>query len=127
MDERLTFERRCWYAMTMLPGYGDDPYVSPVRVDDVTPRGSRMFELTFLNLGYAAGVQGFKSIFRTLKRGRGFILAEQLGKAERGYIFQNLTPDWLEKNLGPGSAERFLSDDGSPNERRLLASAATPY
>ncbi|WP_296720955.1 hypothetical protein [Erythrobacter sp.] len=111
--------------MTMLPGYGTVPYVTPIRVDALSPLGNRRFELVFLNLGYAAGVQGFQSTFRTLKRGPGFLMAEQESMPERGYLFQNLTRDWLDKNIGSGSGDRYLHDDESPNEQRLLEAAAT--
>lgn len=127
MDTRLSLRRGGWYAMTMLPGYGNGPYVTPIRIDDLMPLGNRTFELIFLNLGYAAGVQGFRSTFRTLKRGPGFILAEQDDTPERGYIFQNLTRDWLERNLGPGSGMRFLYDDDSPNAERLIQSGASSH
>jgi hypothetical protein len=113
--------------MTMLPGYGTLPYTTPIRVDALSPLGNRRFELVFLNLGYAAGVQNFKSTFRTLKRGPGFLMAEQEGMPERGYLFQNLTREWLDKNIGSGSGELYLHDDESPNEQRLLESAATAY
>jgi len=52
---RLTLERGTWYGLTMYPGYGDGPYHSPIRVDDIKPQGQRLFKLSFLNLGYAAG------------------------------------------------------------------------
>jgi len=127
MDARLSLKRGGWYGMTMLPGYGNGPYSTPIRVDNLTPRGNRKFELIFLNLGYAAGVQNFSSTFRTLKRGAEFIIAEQEGTPDRGYIFQNLTPDWLDRNIGPGSGKHFLHDNGSPNEQHLLNAAATSY
>lgn len=127
MDERLSLERGGWYAMTMMPGYGDVPYTTPIRVDELSPRGNRRFDLVFLNLGYAAGIQGFTSTFRTLKRGPGFIMAEQDGSPDRGYVFQNLTRDWLDRNLGQGSGERFLRDDGSPQEQNLLNAMTTSH
>lgn len=124
MDAKLRLERGSWYGMTMLPGYASVPYTTPIRVDAISPRGNRRFDLIFLNLGYAAGVQSFTSTFLTLKRAPGFLMAEQIGMPERGYLFQSLTRGWLDKNMGPGSGDVYLHDDGTPNEQQLLHVAA---
>ena len=51
------------YGWTMNPGYFGHPYRSPVLVNSVKPCGQRTFELSFLNIFYAAGAQGMVMTF----------------------------------------------------------------
>lgn len=110
----------------MYPGYGDAPYHSPIRVDAVLPLGHRTFDLSFLNLGYAAGVQDFKKCLRTLKRVPSHQVCEEADNPERSVILTTLNPAWMHTHFpGLGDARRFFDETGQPKERALLSLAAT--
>ena len=97
-SSRLTLEPRLIYAWTMYPGYGDGPYRSPILVHEVEPIGERRFDLSFMNIFYAAGVQNAVYRLRTLRREEKFIIAEQLIdglKTDRVVIIEPMTRAWL--------------------------------
>lgn len=83
-----------WYALTMYPGYGDQPYRSPVQVHDVRTLSGRRLELRYWDVGYAAGVQDFSRVFRTLQRSKGSIVMHEVPNASRITIFEPLTAAW---------------------------------
>lgn len=126
-SDRFTLERGHWYGLTMFPGYGDTPYHSPIRVDEVQALGNREFVLRFLNLAYAAGVQGFITQLRTLRRAQSHVVAEVTEAADRTYIITNFTPGWLSAHFPHFDANRFFDASGNPDERTLLGLAATAY
>lgn len=80
-----------WYALTMFPGYGDAPYHSPIRVDDIEQLGEQHFRLDFLNLAYAAGVQNFSLEFEIVKAAPEFLACSPLEQADRMYVFAKPT------------------------------------
>jgi hypothetical protein len=91
----FTLEPGGWYAMTMYPGYTDEPYRSPVEVHAFRPLGLRRFELTFYNVGYAAGVQMMEKTFRILHRHEGSLITLETLVDHRTTIFEPLTTAWV--------------------------------
>jgi hypothetical protein len=84
---------------TMYPGYGSYPYRSPIIVEEVVPHGGRAFDLMFINIFYAAGVQKMTYRLRTLRRERTFQIAEVVehdGTSERVVIIEPMTRAWIE-------------------------------
>lgn len=120
---RFTLERGSWYGLTMYPGYGGEPYHSPIRIDELVPLGQRRFELRFLNLGYAQGVQGFQKVLRTLRRANSHLVAEETEIEDRTYVIMALTRGWMFANLGNASTEGLFDEGGAPNSSALLALA----
>lgn len=118
-DPRLTLECQMVYGWTMYPGYFDYPYRSPIIVDEIVPRGGKTFDLKFINILYAAGVQEMTYRLRTLRRERTFHVAETIeynGRAERVVIIEPMTRAWIEE-LAPtwiAQAETLFDDSGQP-------------
>ena len=106
-ESRFTFELGGWYAMTMYPGYGDCPYRSPVEIHAIVPLGHRLFELSFFNVGYAAGVQQMEKQFRTLDRYPGALITKEEDVPTRTTIFEPLTAPWVSA-FAPGFATMLL-------------------
>lgn len=109
----------------MYPGYGGDPYRSPIYVLELQPLGSRSFCLDFINIFYAAGVQHMTKRLRTLRRAETFIVAEESGNAlGRVVIVERLTPAWF-RHAAPQCEGMMcrLFEDAIPNaaEFRRLA------
>jgi len=102
----------------MWPGYGDNPYFSPIIVRSVQPLGNRQFELDFVNVGYAAGVQQALYVMRTLKRGSNFLLAEKLDglDSDRAIAIEPLTKFWLDSHFVIESTklDRMIDSAGNP-------------
>lgn len=98
---RLTLEVDKIYGMTMYPGYGDGPYRTPIQVLSVVPHGQRTYELSFLNIFYAAGVQGMTYRLKTLKREAYFIAAEESkqGGSDRMLIIEAMSKNWIRDNI----------------------------
>ena len=122
-DKRFTLERGRWYGLTMFPGYMDYPYHSPIRVDAITPLGQRCFRLGFLNLAYAAGVQNFQNVLRTLRRCSTHIVAEETEVADRTYVIVVLNQAWFAQQFPNLPTASFFDGAGQPldNELRGLA------
>lgn len=128
---RLTLERQGVFGWTMYPGYGDSPYRSPIIVEEITPLGSRTFDLRFLNIFYAAGVQEMTYRLRTIRRERSFHVAEAIepdGGSERVIIIEPMTREWIE-DLAPSYApqiDRLFISSHRPDPdafKALMASA----
>jgi hypothetical protein len=127
MPDRFTLVRGQWYGLTMFPGYFDCPYHSPIRVDAVVPLGSRQFELEFLNLAYAAGVQGFKKRLKTLRRAQSHLVAEETEVKDRTYVIAVFNRSWLRTHVPDLVVDRFFDSNGHPDDQALLGLAATAY
>lgn len=104
----------------MFPGYGDCPYHSPVRVDSVEPVGGRQLELTFLNLGYATGVQHFEKRLLTLQRGSSHFVAAETGTQDRTYVFVQLNFVWVKRHFPNLQANDLFDANGEPKDEALL-------
>ncbi|SFP85937.1 hypothetical protein [Sphingomonas rubra] len=92
---RFTLEPGGWYAMTMYPGYGNEPYRSPVEVHGLEALGGRAFDLSFYNVGYASGVQMMEKRFRTIHRYAGALVVHEMVDDDRTIIFEPLTAAWV--------------------------------
>lgn len=114
MTDRLTLVPGQWYGWTMYPGYLGSPYHSPIRVERVTPVGSRMFDLTFFNMGYAAGVQMMNYRLRKLRREAGYMLAAQ-DETHRSVSIIPLDPMFIMVHAPQHVAEleRLMEETGS--------------
>jgi hypothetical protein len=116
MSARLTLERGAWYGWTMWPGYGGNPYHSPIRVNAVTPlhTSKRLFDLYFFNMGYAAGVQMMTYRLVTLRRKQSYMLAAQEG-SDRSVAIVELDPFWIMTHLPALTPriERIMEETGS--------------
>ncbi|GGE97875.1 hypothetical protein [Sphingomonas prati] len=116
MSERMTLVPGQWYAWTMFPGYGPSPYHSPIRVQHVTPVAgrSRLYDLEFFNMGYAAGVQNMQYRLKTLRREAGYILAADY-ESERSVAIVNLEPLFLLSHAPQvmDRIERLMAQTGS--------------
>ena len=119
---RFTLERGSWYGLTMYPGYGSEPYHSPIRIDELVPLGQRRFKLRFLNLGYAQGVQNFQIVLSTLRRVESHLVAAVEG-SDRTYVIMALTPGWMSANLDNVKSQRLFDQCGQPIPSALLALA----
>lgn len=102
MPDRIELLPGKWYGWQMMPGYGDAPYFSPIRVDRVTPlkTGAGRLQLQIWNVFYAEGVQGFDLTMRVLKRERDYLMAEleypQTPGLGRACVINEMTLGWLE-------------------------------
>ena len=129
---RLTLERGQMYGWTMYPGYFGHPYRSPVLIESVEPLGQRTYKMMFLNMFYAAGVQGMGYTLRTLRRDATFIVAEEIEGGEltdRVVIIEPMNARWITDNVPQLSQELrgLFDDDGRPIEksfRKLMAGSA---
>ena len=129
---RLTLERGKIYGWTMYPGYFDHPYRSPVLIESVEPLGQRTYKMMFLNMFYAAGVQGMGYTLRTLRRDATFIVAEEIeggDLTDRVVIIEPMNARWITDNVPQLSQElrELFDDDGRPIEksfRKLMAGSA---
>ena len=129
---RLTLERGQMYGWTMYPGYFGHPYRSPVLIDSVEPLGQRTYKMMFLNMFYAAGVQGMGYTLRTLRRDATFIVAEEIeggDLTDRVVIIEPMNARWITDNVPQLSQElrELFDDDGRPIEksfRKLMAGSA---
>ena len=124
----LKLDQGSWYGWTMWPGYGDQPYRSPVLAHAVIPlkTGCGQLDFAFCNLGYAEGVKDMRYRLRILKREARYLLAELIcprGKAtDRAVCLEPLTVSWMTRAFSPDSyslADLF-DDAGAPNSDRLI-------
>jgi hypothetical protein len=130
VSARLTLRIGELYGWTMYPGYGGGPYRSPIRVEAIEALGGRQFELSLLNIFYAAGVQRMQYRLRTLRREATYIVAEQVADrkpTDRVVILEALNPRWCTDHMPHLASEMntLFHQDGRPEERaflRLLAS-----
>jgi hypothetical protein len=103
----------------MYPGYGGGPFLSPIQVKTVTPLGNRTYDLEFLCIAYAAGVQDMTYRLRTIRREKEYLVAEQLNgqqPTDRVLIIENLTRTWMKRCLPdwPGGIDGFFDTEGRP-------------
>lgn len=97
----------------MFPGYVDAPYHSPIIVRAIRPQGDRHFELDFVNIGYAAGVQRAQVSLRTLNRGVSHLAAHRAEGLDRTYLFMAMNRAWLQMHIPHLGNETSLFDEHS--------------
>lgn len=132
MADRLTLVDGEFYGWTMYPGYGDSPYLSPIEVLGLRTLGGRCFELQFLNVFYAAGMQKMGYTLRTLRRERSFLVAEQVEEnlpTDRVVVIENFTPQWFIRAMPQhderGRHERCFDAEGKPRREGIYAFLAS--
>lgn len=130
MGERLTLSPRTFYGWTMYPGYFDTPYLSPIEVRHIRPLGQRRFDLGFLNVLYAAGVQAMEYRLRTLRREESFMIAECVEgdrPSGRVVVIEPFSPSWCVRVESlAGAIDRLFDGNGLPKRDavyQLLASS----
>lgn len=106
--DRLSLEPGHWYAMELL-GEEYGPSVrsySPIRVDEITPRGGRRFSLAFYHANYPEGVRSKVYDLETIERNRTFILARSLSHSPARFtLIYAVTSTWLEEHFGISISE----------------------
>jgi hypothetical protein len=103
-EGRLPLRTGEFYGWIMYPGYVNRPYRSPVRIEQIDQRQEGVFELTFLNILYAAGMQRMEHLLRPLRWEKTYLIAEQLQNRKstgRALIIEQWTRG--------GSKKTFLS------------------
>lgn len=131
IDEvRLTLRPGRYYGWTMYPGYFDRPYRSPVRIEHVDAREEGVFELSFLNIFYAAGVQRMGYLLRPLRWEKTYLMAEQLhgrSTTDRVVVIEQLDRTWIQDNVPSLSnrLNRLFDEGGNLVEGEFLRLLAT--
>lgn len=117
-NEMLTLVPGKWYGWQMLPGYGLEPYFSPIRAEEVTAlkTGRGELQLRFFNAFYATGVQHLEKTLRVIRRQPEYIVCDILHEAEvRVAIITACTPEFLIKHADPAyvkqNRELLLTSD----------------
>jgi hypothetical protein len=91
-----------WYGWQMLPGYGNGPYFSPIRIENApsVPGVGQTFNLAFLNAQYARGVRNFSQDLTVLFKSDSYIVAALKHPnvpATRTGIISKMTANWLRR------------------------------
>lgn len=124
---RFTMRTGEWYGLTMYPGYGNEPYHSPIQIHAVTLLGDRTFALVFLNLAYAAGVQKFEVRLRTLRRTKSHQVAEVLDSPDRTYVLVPFSKEWLRAHFPNLRTTQCFGPDGRPVDLEMYKLASTAW
>ena len=106
--DRLSLEPGRWYATELLgEEFGDEiRSCSPIRVDEITPRGRRKFSLAFYHAGYPEGVRDKVYELETVERNAMFILARSLSHSPvRLMLIYTVTRAWLREHFGISVSE----------------------
>ena len=108
----------------MYPGYGDEPYRSPIRIGAIKPlkTGQGLIRLNFLNAFYAVGVRQFDIVLRTLKRSPDFIALEPYVDKKpknRLVVIHEVSVPWM-RSVWPEALEDAREHDLSGDALQLL-------
>lgn len=123
MDTEFWLEGSRWFGMTMYPGYGDGPYYSPITLTGFQLIDDCIFDLDFLNLAYAQGVQEFSIEFETVRETAEYQLCLPIGQSDRTYIFEPLTARWMQAHFPQFETRGLFDAAGSPISEAILALA----
>ena len=107
---RFELQKDHWYAVEIIgEEFGAEiRSYSPIRVDEITPKGSRNFELQFYHANYPEGVRNKIYKLRTLERNKNFILAKSFShQSTRWLLIYAITTEWLNKHFGVAIDEVF--------------------
>jgi len=90
-----------WYAWHMFPGYLDYPYQSAILLEHVRPVPTRKtyLEISYLDAGYAGGVQDFERRVRVLAWTRHDVVCmfDREDGGHRVAVISELHEEWLRK------------------------------
>lgn len=95
---RFTLQRSHWYAAELIgEEFGSKIRShSPIRVDEITPKGGRNFELSFYHANYLEGARNKVYQLQTLERNRHFIFARSLShQPSRWMLIHPVSAEWL--------------------------------
>lgn len=101
--ERFTLQKHRWYAAEIIgEEFGAEiRSFSPIRVEDIAPKGDRKFELHFYHANYPEGVRDKVYELQTLERNKNFILARSSSlHPVRWFLIYPVTLEWLNKHFG---------------------------
>lgn len=85
-----------WYGMTMWPGYGDEAYHSPTRIEEMDEIGDELIVINFYNAAYAGGVRDFAYPLLPLVHEPQYLIASLDHQPGRTVAIVPLTPKWLQ-------------------------------
>lgn len=108
--ERFALQKNRWYAAEIIgEEFGAEiRSYSPIRVDEITPKGGRRFELQFYHANYPEGVRNKVYELQTLERSNNFILARSsTHQPVRWFLIYAITSEWLNINFGVASDDRL--------------------
>ena len=106
--DRLSLEPGHWYAAELLgEEFGDEiRSYSPIRVEEIRPRGGRRFSLAFYHANYPEGVRDKVYELETIERNATFILARSREHSpSRLMLIYTVTRAWLQEHFGATVAE----------------------
>jgi len=104
--QQFKLTENCWFAWQMIPGYVGErsvPYCSPIYVTKVKPRktGQGIINLEFINVFYAAGVQGFEQDMKILKRAENYLIGDLKYSPDtdsgRSAVISHIEFEWLRR------------------------------
>jgi len=121
-NDRFTLKPGGWYALAMFPGYIDEPYHSPIRVDAIDlDSTAATIRLKFLNLAYAAGVQDFEIVGRILGWGPEWLTFAPIDMPERLYVISGLTIRWMATHFPDIEPRGLFDSQGEPIDAGFIA------
>lgn len=92
----MNLESGNWYGWQMLPGYGDGPYFSPIRISSVQMLDDGcVWDVVFLNALYAAGVQSTRKRLRLLVDDAEYAIVRIEPERDRSGVISLMSKDWL--------------------------------
>jgi hypothetical protein len=108
-DDGQTYARtRNWYAAELLgEEFGSEiRSYSPIKVEEVTPRGGRRFSLAFYHATYPEGVRDKVYDLEALERNATFLLARSTShRPARLLLIYTVTSAWLNEHFGAAVPE----------------------
>lgn len=116
-------ESENWYGWQMLPGYGDRPYFSPIRISSVRELDNgQVWDVKFHNALYAAGVQMFQQRFRLLVNEAKYAIVRIEDQPDRSGVLSTMTTGWLSACCPSVlcEVEETSSEDSLPEKLDLL-------
>jgi len=112
--DRFSLEPGRWYAAELLgEEFGSEiRSYSPIRVEEIRPKGGCRFSLAFYHANYPEGVRDKVYALETLERGATFILARSREHSPpRLMLIYSVTSAWLREHFGATVSE---SEDVQP-------------
>ena len=107
--DRFALQQTRWYAAEIIGDeFGADiKSYSPIRVDEIKPKGARKFELQFYHANYPEGARQKVYELQTLERNENFILARSVSHVpSRWLLIYAITPNWLNRHFGAAIDQR---------------------
>lgn len=106
--DRFSLQKNCWYAAEIIgEEFGSEiRSYSPIRVEKITLKGTRKFDLNFYHANYTEGVRDKVYEFQTVERNKHFVLARSTSdQPVRWFLIYAISSDWLNKHFGIATDE----------------------